>query len=100
MSRIVEQNEWASDPFLSKITSHHDFDGWFSYFTIKAPTLADTELAQGVEIQHSQDGLTWTSAAFEESVTFIDFVSFAWDHSFVYAGEEPETFKWRAVFKN
>jgi hypothetical protein len=99
MTRIVEQNDWVSDPYLSKITTHHDFDGWYSYFTIKAPTPEDIELAQVVDIQHSQDDLAWTSAGFEDSVTFIDFVSFAWDRSFVSEGEEPEKFKWRAVFK-
>jgi hypothetical protein len=100
MPRIVEKELWSSDPFLRRITSHRDFDGWYSYFTIKDPTPTETKVASNVDIQFSQDGVTWSSVGFEEKFSFIDFVSFAWEHSLVFDGLAPESLRWRALIND
>ena len=100
MTRIVEKHHWANDPFLSRLSTHRDFDGWFSYFTVKDSTPSDLEIAKGVDLQFSHDGSIWSSVEFAESVSFIDFVSFAWDYSTVLERKEPATVIWRAVFND
>ena len=97
MQEIIYEKDWSGHDFLRKVSVHSDFDGWHTYFTIKAPSLEDLNFAKQVSIEYSQHGGPWIASGFEEQVVFIDFVSFAWDRSFVYRGQDFESFKWRAV---
>ena len=99
MTMIINENEWANHHFLRRLSVDTDFDGWYNYFTIKAPTNEDQDYAKKVSIEFRENEGPWVAAGFEESVTFIDFSSFAWDRSFVYRDQDPDCFTWRAVIK-
>ncbi len=94
---IVNDSEWGSHPFLSKLSSQHDYDGWFSYLTIKHPTKADIALASKVTLQYCGDDQKWMDAEYSESVPFIDFVSFGWSRKIKNDGEQSQFCSWRAV---
>lgn len=94
---IIEYENWATHPFLSRLVGRHDFDGWYSYWTIKHPTPAEIELAKDIKIQYRVDGGEWKDSPVTDEVVFIDFTSFAWDLSFVTAGFADSSVQWRAV---
>jgi hypothetical protein len=99
MQELIAEKDWAGHEFLRRVSVHTDFDGWYNYYTIKSPTAEDREFAKKVSIEFRENEGPWVAAGFEESVTFIDFSSFAWDRSFVYRDQDPDSFTWRAVIK-
>ena len=100
MPQVLLESEWEHHPFLKRISSHSDFDGWYSYFTIKNPTLDEIDFAEKVEIQYSMAGGEWISSPFDDRLSFMDFVSFAWDRSFVFGKTDPAKFAWPAVISD
>jgi len=97
MQEVIDEVNWAKHDLLSKLLSHSDYDGWYSYFTIKQPTLDEVAKARQIVLEYSTDGVEWSAAQFSESVSFVNFVSFGWDRSTAYDNAENHTVYWRAT---
>ncbi len=97
MKKVVSREDWGRHSFLQKITTQHDFDGWFSYFTIKEPSASDVLKAEATAIQYRLAGQDWVNTGYAKEISFIDFVSFGWDYSIIFTETSPELFEWRAV---
>jgi hypothetical protein len=97
MQEIIYEKNWKNHPFLQKVSSRSDFDGWSNYFTVENPTPEDRDFAQKVSFEFNQNGAQWVASGIIDQMSFIDFVSFAWARPPAYEHHDSAVIRWRAV---
>ena len=83
MQEIIEEKDWASHPFLSKLIVRSDYDG-DAALTIAYPSPEDFQASKSVVLEFSINGSSWETAPFAASTSFIDGSSMAWYFRFDY----------------
>ena len=83
MQEIIEEKDWSSHPFLSRLTGRSDFDG-DAALTILNPTEDDFKESLKVTLEYRINDGEWVKAPFADSTAFIDEMRMAWYYSFNY----------------
>lgn len=94
---IIEKSEWGSHPFLKRISSRHDFDGWYLHWTVQDATEQEISYAPKVKLEYRFGDGEWRETAFNERTNFIDFICFSWDCGIHADGKEDQVITWRAI---